>query len=192
MKHLFRALAFALAGIAAQPAAAAIVSFDDLSGSGVVADGYSDINWDGNWAYYNASQDPYNPSSGTQRVYGNYGTIGFGYKGISFSFLADSIFDGAYFAGTSTSVYFQMLLDGAVVATSGTLGLSGTATFLSSGYSGLVDTVKVFGSVGYYVMDDVTYTAAPVVPQVPLPAGAVLIVTGLGALGLVRRRKTLA
>ena len=94
---------------------------------------------------------------------------------------------------------FDLYLNGGLVATSSPLITSSTAAFLSSGYSGLVDEVKVHetciglcdtnGYHGYYVMDDITYTVTP------LPAALPLFATGLGALGLLgwrRKRKNAA
>ena len=68
-------------------------------------------------------------------------------------------FDGAWFAGqTATSVTFELLLGSTSVWTSGTMFTSDIPTFLSSGYSGMVDNVLVLSNApDYYVMDDVTF-----------------------------------
>ena len=87
-------------------------------------------------------------------------------------------FDGAYFAGFSTAT-FQLYNSGSLVATSGTLIPSSTPTFLASGYTGLVDEVRVSqASVGYIVMDNVTYNTD--IETVPEPS----TILGLGLLGL--------
>jgi len=73
----------AVALLASGAASAAVVNFDDLSGSGVVADGYGGINWGGVWTYYDSPQPPYTPSSGLERVY----TPGTGSGEYTFSFV---------------------------------------------------------------------------------------------------------
>lgn len=163
-------------------AATTVVNFDDLSGSGRVATGYGGIDWGNQWNYYANSQSPYTPSSGAERVY-SLGTR-------DFSFDSAVVFDGADFAGYGTSygkslISFNLYYQGSLVATSGTLDDSGTPTFLSSGYTGLVDSVHVNGSAGYFVMDDVTYSTAAVVPE---PQNVALMLAGLAMVGGMARR----
>lgn len=156
-------------------ASATVITFDDLSGAGLLASNYGGLSWNGSWGYYDATQAPYTAASGKERVY-NYGTA-------SFNFLSDVQFDGAFFAGRN-SVYFQLFNDGVLVATTSTLALSATPTFLSSGYTGAVDQVRVFGSPGFFVMDDVTYQAATSIPE---PAS--LALGGIGLVGLLAGRR---
>lgn len=79
-------------------------------------------------------------------------------------------FDGAAFSGYS-GVTFQLYLGGTLVHTSSTLPDAPGAdpylpTFLSSGYTGLVDQVVVSGVQGYYAMDNFTFHASAV-PEIP-------------------------
>ena len=163
-------------------AATTVVDFDDLTGSGQVADGYGGITWGGNWSFYDNAQSPYNPASGAERVYN--------YADRNFSFDAPVVFGGAAFAGYGTAyglslVSFDLYYQGQLVATSGQLDDSGTPTFLSSGYNGLVDSVHVNGSGGYFVMDDVTYSTAAAVPE---PQNVALMLAGLALVGGMARR----
>jgi hypothetical protein len=95
-------------------------------------------------------------------------------------------FEGAYFAGYDIApVTFQLSLGGALVATSATLTPSATPVFLSSGYSGLVDTVIVASPRhNFFVMDDFTFNQASTVPE---PETWALMLAGFVAIGLLRR-----
>ncbi|WP_321472403.1 PEP-CTERM sorting domain-containing protein [uncultured Paludibaculum sp.] len=154
-------------------APAAVLTFEDLTGSGVVPIDYAGVTWDGFWSYYDSPQDPYNPASGVERVY-NYGTR-------QFAFATPVVFNGAYFAGTD-NLQYDLYLTGGLVASSGSIELSSTPTFLASGYSGLIDEVRVNATPGYFVMDDVTFNAS----AVPEPTSIGLV--GLGLAGLLVRR----
>jgi hypothetical protein len=178
------------------PARADVITFEDLSGDGQLADGYHGITWNSQWAYYSDPQSPYNPHSGSERVY-NLEPNGTRPRDASFSFGAPVVFDGAWFAGFSfTSVSFQLYLGGNLVATSGSINPTDTPAFLASGYNGLVDTVTVDDNdpnqvYDFYVMDDVTFHGGVATPE---PASLTLL--GLGALGMVgyrlRRRQAKA
>jgi hypothetical protein len=163
---------------------ATVVTFDDLTGLGVVADGYAGITWNGDWNYYDLVQPPYNPASPLTRVFDTKSTA-------VFNFSAPVSFDGADFAGASfASVEFQLYLAGNLVGTSGSLTTSDTPTFLASGYGGLVDEVRVVSpSPDYFVMDNVTYNPDPAVVPEPVSWAMMLLgFFGLGA-GLRARRK---
>lgn len=160
-------------------APAAVVTFEDLSGSGAVPVNYGGVLWDGFWNYYDSPQSPYTPASGVERVY-NYETA-------QFAFAAPVVFNGAYFAGQD-NLQYNLYLSGNLVASSSSIALSATPTFLASGYSGLIDEVRVVATPGYFVMDDVTYNAKTAVPE-PTTLGLV----GIGLAGLLRasrRRKS--
>ncbi len=100
------------------------------------------------------------------------------------------IFEGASFSGYS-GVTFELYLGGNLVHTSAMLPDAPDVdpympTFLASGYSLAVDTVKVSGVQGFYAMDDFTYSA---VASVPEPATYAMLVVGLLAVGGIAKRR---
>jgi len=187
-------LGAALAAVGSNARADTVITFDDLTGNGQLADGYGGVTWHNDWTYYDTPQGQYTPESGSERVY-NSSNTGTRLQDSPFSFSAPVVFDGAYFAGYDvTNVSFELYLGGSLVATSASLSPSGTPAFLASGYSGLVDTVVVhdsnlFGGIyDYYVMDNVTYST------VTTPEPSTVIISLFGGLGMVgfawRRRKS--
>ena len=79
-------------------------------------------------------------------------------------------------------VEFLLYMNNIQVGTSSTanLGLSDSPyQFLSSGYSGLIDSFTVNGLQGYFAMDDVT---------IPEPASYALVLAALSGLALSKRR----
>jgi hypothetical protein len=188
-------VAVALGGlIGSSPTAEAgtvVVDFDDLTGSGSVADGYGGINWGGEWEYYDSNDPPYTPASFPTRVYGVDANGDYN-PAASFTFSTSVEFQGAYFAGYDTPVNFELYLNGTLVHTSASIVPSSTPAFLASGYSGPVDMVTVITNAGantvLYVMDDVTYNTLSSVPE---PSSVVMLgMGGLGlALGAVSRRQ---
>jgi hypothetical protein len=134
-------LAGALGCFGAVSAQATVVTFDNLSSAGVVADGYGGIIWNGNWTAYSEVQPPFTAASTPYRVYD--------LDGDSFNFASPVTFDGAAFAGdASATVQFQLSLDGTVVAESAVLAPTSVPAFLASGYSGKVDQVEVLSPPG--------------------------------------------
>src|ERR1051325_5202517 len=127
-------LAAMLSLLASGIASATVVNFDDLTGSGTVANGYGGINWGGVWSYYDSAQSPYTPHSGAQRVY----TPQSGSGEYMFTFVTpNQLFNGAWFSGQSTTtVKFNLYDNGILVWTSGILGTTSTPAFLNSGYGG--------------------------------------------------------
>jgi hypothetical protein len=175
----------------ATAASATVVNFDDLTGSGNLADGYAGLTWNNDFSYYDSPQDPFNPSSPNTRVYSNYGEHGPGTGDpLIVNFGGTATFNGAYFAGLSGgTVHFELYLAGLLVHTSGDVFTSGTPTFLDAGYGGNVDEVRVLGLNGYYVMDDFTYNGG----AAPEPAAWALMIGGFGLAGAgLRRRKAVA
>lgn len=143
---------------------------------------YAGIDFLSQWTCYDSPQPPFNPASGTNRIYAVDGTAnaasGF------FDFVGGAgTFYGAYMAG-SAEVMFRMFLTGSLVATSSTLLTTGTPTYLSSGYGGAVDRVEVVGTDVNWVLDDLT------VDVVPEPMSVILLSTGLlGIAGVAYRRR---
>jgi hypothetical protein len=176
-----------------QTAQATVVNFDDLSGFGVVANGYGGINWDSNWSHYDSFQSPYNASSFATRVYANYAKfVPEALSDVAFSFSGPVVFQGAYFAGHSDLGRFtiSVFLAGILKATTAIFSPSATPTFVSSGYAGAVDKVVIHGNAGFYVMDDVTFGAARAVSTVPVPGAIWLLLSGIAGLAGFRRARS--
>jgi hypothetical protein len=182
-KFVLLFVALLLATVSAKAGSKTVVTFDDLTGSGLVANGYGGINWNSNWTYYGDVQPPYTPESAPNRIFDNAD------GGNSFNFVKPQVFDGAYFSGYSfATVTFELFNGATLVATSGTLAPSSTPTFLASGYSGLVTSVDVLSPRGdFFVMDNVTYGVST--SATPEPSTFLLFGTGLlGSLGMLRRK----
>jgi hypothetical protein len=162
-----------------------VQTFEDFSPCNNVSPNvglYGGVDYLNQWTCYSFSQDPFNPHSGTNRVYAST-SAGNATTG-SFSFGATT-FSGAWFAG-SADVNFHLFFGGSLVATSGLLSTTATPTFLASGYNGLVDRVTVVGSTVGYIMDDVTFGRATVTPE---PATVLLLGTGFAGIAVLARRR---
>ncbi|WP_162257192.1 PEPxxWA-CTERM sorting domain-containing protein [Phenylobacterium sp. Root700] len=197
-----RRLAFTVIAAAAfaSPAAAAVthvVNFDDLPGAGVLADGYGGVNWNSDFTYDSVPYPGFPAASGLGKVYANYAKHrppGTGFMIMNF-LGGDVQFNGASFSGSASPLRFDLYLDGRKVGSSMEATSSPTATFLASGYGGLVDEVRLFGSHGNWVMDDFTYTTG-ISSAVPEPAAWAMMIIGFGAAGTMvrsaRRRMAIA
>lgn len=168
-------LATAILAIGATCAQATVLDFEDLSGQDVLPSNYAGLTWGSGWGHYDWPQYPFSPASGVQRLYNSFDDDWF-------KFASDVVFNGAFFAGYDKAK-FELYDDGVLVHTSSTLYLSDTATFLASGYTGLVDEVRLNVLNGYFVIDDITFDA-----QVPEPLTLSLFGVSLAALACTRRR----
>ena len=182
------AIAVSIAGCAIPAAADTVLNFDDLSGEGLVGT-YQGVVFDAGWMYYDAPQAPYTPASGATRIY-----VVEPPGQAAFTFAAPVTFKGAFFSGQpAETVSFRLFLGGVLQHTSAVLSPSSTPVFLSAGYAGPIDEVRVThtynSQAGFFVMDDVTFAAAT---QVPEPS-AVLSFAGVAALLVygARRRSSL-
>lgn len=153
-KHMTGLAAMALLGVGFM-AGGDVINFDDLVGQALVPPGYGGVtNWY-DWYYYDWSQPPYNPSSEPCRVYS--------YSTGKFDFGSAVKLDGAFFNGHGSGdgfapLYMELYSSGSLVHTTDIIALngSGVGIWLDSGYSGTIDSVRVVGSMGYFIMDDVT------------------------------------
>ncbi|WP_077037055.1 PEP-CTERM sorting domain-containing protein [Pelomonas sp. KK5] len=192
MSKYFYAAALAAFLSAAAPAAQAstVLSFDDIGAGGAVPVNYGGLDWSAaGWSYYAGENAPYTPHSGDYRAaLGWYddSEAAAGQASSAVRFTAPAVFEGAWFAGLQgATVSFDLYLGGAKVWSSATLDPNATATFLASGYAGLVDQVVLRGPALYAAtMDDFTFTAA-----VPEPSEYALLAAGLGVVSLVVRRR---
>jgi hypothetical protein len=191
MRKFFVATALAgLAGIgvcAHASAARIIVEFEDLSGTGLIADGYGGINWNDNFSFYDTAEAPFTPNSGSTVAFSNYAKTEPGTQFTqAFSFASPVLFEGAYFSGNPFTLALDYYLGGVRV---GGIAIvtSATPTFLA-GLPTAVDEVRVTGNTGNWVMDDVTYET--VVPSaVPEPATWAMMIAGFGLAGAAARRR---
>jgi hypothetical protein len=183
------ALAAAVSVALAAPAAATVLTFDDIGPAAAVPSNYGGLDWSaGAWSFYGQPQPPYTPHSAPFFAYTGQGIPD---ASTAIRFPTPATFKGAWFAGYDVAtVTFQLYLGGSLVHTSATLSPSDTSTFLASGFSGVVDTVIVSSPFqAFYAMDDFTFEPGVVV-GVPEPETSALMLVGLGAIGwLARRRK---
>lgn len=192
MNTLIRTLAASAALVALAPLAplahAGVLGFDDIGVYGNVPVNYGGLDWSAStWlAFDDAPGDAFAPHSGTWQLAADFGSSD---ADTTIRFTTASIFDGAWFSGyDDSSVSFQLYRGGALVGTSSTLTTTSTATYLGSGYTGLVDSVVIAsGQQAFYAMDDFTFHGA--VAAVPEPQTWALMFGGLGIVALLAHRR---
>ncbi|WP_205854068.1 PEPxxWA-CTERM sorting domain-containing protein [Phenylobacterium kunshanense] len=198
MNHKSAGLAAAgmfLSFVVAGPAAAAtiVLNFDDLTGVGLVPTTYGGVIFGDDFSHYDTPVENFPPASGLTTIYANYAKYQPGPQSTqTFRFAELVRFDGAFFAGRMT-VSYDFYREGQKVGSAGDFALNGQARYYASGYTGLVDEVRLSGSTGNWVLDDLTYTTG--VAAVPEPTTWALMILGFGGAGAAlrtRRRAALA
>ena len=180
MKTTVKKLLAAAALVLTAPlASASVLNFDDLTGFGPMTT-YGGLTFS-DWYHYDKESPPYNAASGRTSLFDTTNSNSFGR-------VSAFTFQGASFAGaTGVNVRFDMFLNGAYVFSSTTLSVDDKPTFLGSGYTGLVDSVKVTsGNPQYFVMDDLTFNEASNVPE---PGSLALLFGAMGVMGVMARRR---
>jgi len=180
------AAAAALCGFAAA-ASAATATFDDIGSAGALPASYAGLDWSsGGWSFTDALQSPYTPHSGRFAAYTNWDTTD---DSSLIRFDTPSSLQGAWFAGLGgATVTFELYYQGLLVATSATLDPSATPTYLSSGYTGAIDSLRIASpGHGSFVMDNLGYTAIAPVPE---PQTYALMLAGIGIVFIAVRRRS--
>lgn len=178
-------MTLAAATFIASAAHAKVLSFDDIGTDGTVPANYGGLDWSSaGWSVFSGEQAPYTPHSGDWRVTTSWGGTD---AGSEIRFTSPSVFNGAWFAGYGdATVTFELYAGGALVATSATLDPSASPSFLASGYSGLIDAVRVSSPYHtFFVMDDFSFT-----PAVPEPGTYLMMLVGLAAVTATARRRS--
>jgi hypothetical protein len=178
-----------MAVLASSAAAQSVLTFDDVPSTScnnsALLGLYGGVDFQGRWTCYTDVQPPFNPRSGTARVFASDGARNSPTSQFAFT---SRQFSGAWFSGeVGTNVFFQLFSGATLLHTSGALGVSATPTFLSSGFGTAVDRVRVVGSDLLWVMDDVTFGSTTVVPE---PSTYLLLATGVAGIAVIRRRKS--
>lgn len=191
MKSIIRTFAVGAAiALCAPFASAAVLNFDDIVGPGgfaAVPGNYGGVDWSASGLnVFTAEGPPFTPHSGLGQVTTDW--IDGGPIASTIRFLAPTVFNGAWFSGyEDASVRFDLYLAGKLVASSASLALSDTPSFLSSGWGDAIDTVVVSTGVqGSYAMDDFEYVSPAEVPE---PASLPLLLAGLGLASAMHVRR---
>ena len=196
MHRLTRTIAALTLALAAPVASAAVLNFDDLvGGPAFFLSNYQGFQFGTNnvattaWFYTDLTSPPYVPHSGTQYIATDFQLYNNGLNDPTQAISRSTpfVFNGAYFSGNDTITYQLFLGSNPVHTSTASAPLTGTSTFLASGYSGNVTSVVIVGHQGFYALDDFTYNVG--VTAVPEPETLPLLAAGLLCLGAAIRRR---
>lgn len=210
MKKLLGALATAAALAGVAPAASAVtLTFDDLTGVAYFGStSYNGFTFGcsagcdvGSWYYSddNSAKDWFkSPSTSVSTNWDGVGDTETDSLPITRTDLGDFYFMGAWFtSGLGTEddpsdppldITLRLFNNGVEVANAtASLVWDDPSTWLASGYSGLVDEVRVSSVQGFFGMDDFEYRLPAV--DVPEPSSLALSLLALAGVGAAVRRK---
>jgi hypothetical protein len=176
-------LALTFASLGAHAEAPVSFGFEGLSvpfySAGYIPDGYADASWAG-WILRRRDELQYTGLNGGSGAILALAVV----DSPSITFATPVHFDGLFAFNPTSKLAYNLFLHGEYVGTSGSRPAGGG--FLASNYSGEVDRIVFNGSAYAFSIDDMSVT--PGAAAVPEPQAWALMLAGVAALGLLRRR----